>query len=112
MTEFYLPWPDKKLNPNNMTHRLHKAKAVKEYRHVCGWETKRMMPIPIAGPKPHIHFEFYPPDRRRRDSDNCLASIKAGIDGISDALGIDDSKFVISFEMADEPFNRVKVTIK
>ena len=111
MTEFYLPWPDKKLNPNARLHWAQVAKEKKSYRQICWAEARRMMPIEIAGEKPRIHFEFFPPNRARRDSDNVLASMKAGIDGIADALGIDDYKFVISFEMADEPFNRVKVTI-
>ena len=37
---------------------------------------------------------FYPPDRRSYDRDNLLARIKSGLDGMCDALGIDDSRFV------------------
>lgn len=33
---------------------------------------------------------FYPPDNRRRDTDNMLASIKVGLDGIAAASGVDD----------------------
>lgn len=33
---------------------------------------------------------FYPPNNYRRDLDNCLASLKSGIDGMCDTLGIDD----------------------
>ena len=40
-----------------------------------------------------VCIEFYPPDKRKRDIDNMLASSKAGIDGIAQAIGIDDSIF-------------------
>jgi len=33
------------------------------------------------------------PNARRHDRDNLLARMKAGIDGVCDALGIDDSRF-------------------
>ena len=41
----------------------------------------------------HVTLCFCPPDRRRRDLDNLLASFKQGIDAISEAMGVDDSKF-------------------
>ena len=36
--------------------------------------------------KVNIEFHCYPPDNARRDEDNLLASMKAGIDGIADAI--------------------------
>lgn len=36
---------------------------------------------------------FFPPSKRGFDLDNALASIKAGIDGISEAWGINDKMF-------------------
>lgn len=36
---------------------------------------------------------FCPPDRKRRDVDNMLASIKSGLDGVADAIGQDDSQW-------------------
>jgi crossover junction endodeoxyribonuclease RusA len=44
---------------------------------------------------------FRPPDRRLRDDDNLVAAFKSGRDGISDALGIDDRKFVLRLEIGD-----------
>lgn len=46
-----------------------------------------------------LSIEFCPPDKRRRDDDNMLASFKSGRDGVADALGVDDNKFVTSFEV-------------
>jgi hypothetical protein len=40
-------------------------------------------------------ISFAPPDKRRRDLHNCQAAFKAGIDALSDVVGIDDSKFRI-----------------
>ncbi len=42
-----------------------------------------------------------------------LASFKAGRDGVADALGVDDNKFVTSFEVCDPVADgAVRVTIK
>ena len=35
---------------------------------------------------------FYPPDKRKRDLDNLLASMKPSIDGVCEALNFDDSR--------------------
>jgi crossover junction endodeoxyribonuclease RusA len=45
-----------------------------------------------------VHLHFVPPDRRRRDLDNLIASMKAGLDGLADALGVDDSRWKLSAE--------------
>jgi crossover junction endodeoxyribonuclease RusA len=49
-----------------------------------------------------VTLRVYPPDKRRRDWDNIVASLKSGLDGISDALGIDDSRFRLGIEMLPE----------
>ena len=36
---------------------------------------------------------FIPPDRRSYDRDNLVARMKSGIDGLSDALRINDKRF-------------------
>lgn len=40
-----------------------------------------------------IRLLFSPPDKRRRDIDNMLASMKASLDGIALAIGCDDVEF-------------------
>ncbi len=47
----------------------------------------------VIDPPVSLEITFHPPDERRRDLDNCLASIKLGLDGIAEALGIDDRHF-------------------
>jgi len=56
---------------------------------------------------------FYFPTRHRRDLTNCLAWMKSGVDGIADALEVDDQHF--SFGMSsvkyDKEHPRVQITI-
>lgn len=90
-----LPWPPSALSPNaRHTHWSQLAKAKRRYRAACHLEAlaghcRRM----AADTRLHLHLTFVPPDRRRRDLDNLIASMKAGLDGIADALGVDDSRW-------------------
>lgn len=43
--------------------------------------------------EPVVHVGLYLPNKLRRDLDNCLAPIKAGIDGMAQAIGTDSSYF-------------------
>ena len=113
MIEVVLPWPPKDLSPNARVHWTKRSKAAKAYRSACGWHVR------AAGPKPKfassgpitLDIEFVEPDKHRRDLDNMLASIKAGIDGIADALGVNDRRFVIRIRNSDEIGGMVKVRI-
>jgi len=88
-----LPWPPKELSPNARIHFRTKSAAVKSYREAAYWlALKSSLVVPSEGGI-GLRFDFYPPDRRRRDLDNMLASIKAGVDGIADAMGVDDQRF-------------------
>ena len=40
-----------------------------------------------------------------------LAAMKAGIDGLADALGMDDNKFKVTFDVSDDIGGMVKVTV-
>ena len=42
---------------------------------------------------------FCPPTKARRDIDNMLASIKAALDGVAEAWGVDDSRFRPSLDI-------------
>ncbi len=81
-----LPWFPKELKPNPPKHWRTKIKYTKQYKQECGLLTKGKLPDKIYP----MNVIFHPPDNRHRDLDNCLASIKAGIDGICDSLGIND----------------------
>jgi len=87
----FLPWPPRELSPNARVHRLAKAKIAKRYRAEC-YLLAKATGIKLSQ-KSHITVIFFPPDLRRRDLDNCLASIKSGLDGVADAWGINDRDF-------------------
>lgn len=86
-----LPWPPAALSPNARVHHMAKARSARQYRHDA-----HMMAL-VEGCRKldcerlTVEITFHPPDNRRRDTDNMLASIKSGLDGIADATGVDDS---------------------
>lgn len=89
-----LPWPDKVLSPNARSHFRVKAAAAKSYREAAHWLT-RASRLRVEHPSLPcmLHLRFCPPDKRARDLDNMLASVKAGLDGVADGLGVNDSLF-------------------
>ncbi len=70
-------------------------------REEAGWALRRTFRNKPAWPRVAVSFEFCPPDERRRDRDNLIASMKAVTDGIADALGIDDFNFLTSYAMSE-----------
>ena len=113
MIEVTLPWPSNKLSPNARLHWSKRYGASQEAR-----LTARLLTSAEMHQRPHWHaaevtMTFCPPDKRRRDIDNMIASMKAATDGISDALGIDDSRFVLTYKRG-EPVSKgaVKVQIE
>ena len=89
-----LPLPAKNLHPNHpiasMKGRFAKASAAKRYRKLAR-EHIRQEEISSA-PWPHIEVQvtFYHPTKRRRDTDNAIASIKSAYDGIVDSGLVSD----------------------
>lgn len=96
-----LPWPPKELSPNARTHWAKRSKIAKNYRAACHVLCKQAG-VTMPEGKALLVLEFVPPDRRKRDDDNCLAAFKAGRDGLADALGIDDHRFVTQISISDE----------
>ena len=92
-----LPWPDRDLNPNSRVHWTTKAKATKAARHEAGWALRRTFRNKPTWDRARVSLTFCPPDERRRDLQNCICSAKALVDGIADAIGIDDAHFDISY---------------
>ena len=94
MIEITLPWPDKILNPNVKAHWAVKARAAEE-AHTCGYLTAYENGLP-NNLDTSISFEatynFYPPDRRRRDQDNHLGMMKNYVDGFFQYMRGDDSQ--------------------
>lgn len=104
MIKFDLPWPSAKLNPNrSMGKHWGSTTALrKQARADAAWMAKGAMmqrlleKLPAldfgAGPVP-LAITFIQPDRRARDRDNLLAALKSSLDGVADALGVNDSQF-------------------
>jgi crossover junction endodeoxyribonuclease RusA len=94
--ELVLPWPDPKLHPNKRLHwaavakvkgqarKLGSALALEARWNRTEWPEGRL----------HVWIDAYPPDRRRRDADGLLSSLKAHLDGIAEVMGVDDRRFV------------------
>lgn len=98
-----LPWPDRKLHPNyRFSHWAPRAGAAKAARKTAAWSAKAAGLRPIDAIALSVTAIFYPPDRRRRDLDGMLSSIKSYLDGIADVVGVDDSKWVIGLQR-EEP---------
>ena len=104
-----LPFPDASLFPNrkNGKHwtvtkeikRLARECAVKATEHAYGTFSQHDGTIPIS-------IVFVGPDGRHRDLDNCLAAAKPQIDGIADALGVNDRLFrpiLVDYIKGDAP---------
>lgn len=94
-----LPWPNRALSPNSRIHWRPKAAIAKTSRQYAIW-CAREAGIRANDPDIPQHLKvtaiFMPPDNRRRDLDNMLASMKPALDGIAQAIGIDDSKWQIA----------------
>lgn len=112
--ELVLPWPDKALHPNSRGHWSKRAKAAKAARQSAfilsreaGWRELNFPPGPI-----HVWVDGYAADRRRRDADGLLSSLKSALDGIADSLGVDDRRFVPHPWIKDELRTPAEVRIR
>jgi len=93
-------WPPSILSPNGRGHWAVIARAKKKFR--SDWAALALsQQIPRMAGGVHISIIFCPPDNRRRDIDNMLASIKSGLDGLADVIGVDDSRWTISMSRGD-----------
>jgi crossover junction endodeoxyribonuclease RusA len=109
MIEIVLPWPPRKLNPNDRSHWHAKSKVKKDYRAACWAITKQSGVVIDWEGDIHAWIDFYPPDRRHRDDDNMIAAFKSGRDGVADALGVNDKRFRIHPYVKDQIGGMIKV---
>jgi crossover junction endodeoxyribonuclease RusA len=96
MNELILPWPHKDLSPNARVHWRQKAQTTKNVRKAAMIMAMQADWSGASLPEGrlHLHVTFYPPTKRLPDDDNMLARFKPYRDGIADALGIDDKRFI------------------
>jgi len=95
-TQLRLPFPPSELMLNNKNGKhwgaTHAVK--KKYREDCFYLTKHMGKDFIDdGEAIRVTLIYLMPDKRQRDVDNLLAASKAGLDGVAEALGVNDSQF-------------------
>lgn len=85
-----LPWPDPVLNPNQRKHWAVKKdakRAAKQTAFAITYNTG----VKLDPEKNYqVDLIFCPPNRSIRDLDNLQTSMKAALDGMCRALGIDD----------------------
>lgn len=84
-----LPWPPSALSPNSRMYWRKKNPIKVAYREECYRIVKAGQKNMPTGFIP-VEITFCPPNARPRDLDNCLAAAKSGIDGLCQALGIND----------------------
>lgn len=90
-----LPWPPRAVHPNARSHWAPKARVTRRMRQDAAWMA-RAAGVRVANGPLTVRLRFCPPDARRRDLDGMIASCKAYLDGIADALGVDDSRFALA----------------
>lgn len=99
MTCIVLPFPPASLSGHAKGHWRSKSTPTAKYREWAKLATLAARPsVPADGDIP-IHIRFVPPDRRG-DRTNFANRLKAGLDGVADALGVNDARFLPSYEFA------------
>lgn len=107
-----LPFPPSSLSGHNKGHWRVKSPVVKKHRDWAEMATKAAK-IHVRNDNTDIliRMDFYPPDNRG-DRVNYPNRMKPYIDGVADALGVNDKRFLPSyhFHAAKKP-GKVVVTI-
>lgn len=99
-TKITLPFPSSALSGHNTGHYRAKAGIVKKHREWARLATMEAKPaVPEAGDI-SITVRFVPPNNRG-DRINYPNRMKPYFDGIADALGVNDKRFVPMFMFAD-----------
>jgi crossover junction endodeoxyribonuclease RusA len=101
MTRISFPWPPAALTPHAKGSPWPKINATKKYR----YEAKVLATLANvpSSPTARLVFTYHPP-RRGSDVQNVHGRLKALIDGIADAMGVDDKNFRCAFpEVFAEP---------
>lgn len=96
MITITLPWPANVLNPNDRSHWAQKSRARSRQRGEAWTLTRSLVnKTPVTFPEGNIPLKItlHSPDNRGRDGDNLIASLKGAMDGIAEALGVDDKRF-------------------
>jgi Holliday junction resolvase RusA-like endonuclease len=87
-----LDWPAQTSSMNSRGHWREKGAYQKSQKHAAAMLCRHLPKCSGGGEIP-LRVVFICPDRRRRDADNLLSSIKTALDAIATQIGVDDSRF-------------------
>lgn len=112
MTTIILSWPPRTLSPNGRAH-WRKLSAAKKIAKQEAWAVTKAANLraPADESPVHVALTFYPKTRNRVDADNLIASMKASLDGIAEALGCDDSRFRLAAPIIADPVKGGRVEV-
>lgn len=110
-----LPWPDRRLSPNARVHRMERARCAAVAKEAAWMDTLNQLSVRerralSERDAVHLAITFHPPDSRKRDLDNMLASAKSTLDGFAHACLIDDYRFSLSL-MRGQPLKGGQIHI-
>lgn len=110
--QIVLPWPPKLLSPNRKNKRDWRGpwSAGKKYKETCFYLAKTIKPS-LSDKDIHLSITFHPKTKHKVDIDNCIASIKAGLDGIAEAWKVNDNRFKLHTAIG-KPVKGGSVTIE
>jgi crossover junction endodeoxyribonuclease RusA len=105
-----LPWPPADLSPNaRHGHWGSRQRAVKAYRHACRLATLEATRCQPARAEPLVAvLLFHPPGGMQHDRDNLQGRMKAGLDGVADALQINDRLLVEVRSRVGDPAGSIR----
>lgn len=108
-----LPFPAKILWPNGRGHHMAKHRATKKHRQWAHDATlaDNTRPSIDSGGRIRLSITVYPKTKNAIDADNAAAAMKSYIDGIADALKINDSRFEVPTIHFAEPVKHGKVVV-
>ncbi len=110
-TVIELPWPPASLSGHNTGSHWAKAPIVAKHRLWAFQATKAgHIPAPATGDIP-VSVTFYPPDNRS-DRMNFWNRMKPYFDGIAEAMGVNDKRFVPAGYYIGENVKGGKVIVK
>jgi crossover junction endodeoxyribonuclease RusA len=96
-------WPAPELWQNSRAHHMQRHRATKAARHEAWAMAMASGAIHLRGHEGYkVTVIFRPSTRSRADRHNLPATAKAALDGIADALCVDDRVFKVWFEVAEK----------
>lgn len=122
--DIVLPWPPAALSANARQHPFALARAKKRFRQLCWGVTLeqgahlRAADLLLGNGPIGVDLEFRIPTeyasqkRRGYDRDNLVARMKSGLDGVADALDVDDVRFHLGAPIVGEPVEGGQVRVR